>query len=584
MSPHNGKKKTQTIMNLKIKTKLAGSYVLILIFFVFVSVFLTRALISSGENTEELYQAVRLSRNSMEAKHEFVKFYNILLETKNALNREEYNNVREIVRNKLKSPEESISSNFLKMKDEVIDADIRKTVIELEELHNRWAKLMSDIDNKLANEDQTGSIDLVNSIVTLMNDYIQSFSRLEDFTEKMSEENHIKSHTQIKSARIVSTTVVIFTVILSMIVAFMISRNILNSISMFNSIFVKGSSGDLESTYPVQNNSKDEINALGLIFNTFIKKLNEVIREVSEVAHELNSSSEILFETTTGFSTNTQNQAASSEQITATLEEVTAGINNISNNSQTQQNKLNEVIILIKELSDKIDIMAERISKTRTQSTQITKQAQTGSEALTRMSVSMREISQSSNEVTDIIQIINDISGEINLLSLNAAIEAARAGDSGKGFAVVADEISKLADQTASSINQIASLIEKNNNEIANGMHNVDDTISGISKIITGVESIDKMLNDIIQDVNKQQNANKSVNLSIMELKHLSDEVKFAADEQRTASEEIMKSMNNINQMVQASAGGAEEIAGNVEKLSNMADHLKGKIAFFKFH
>ncbi|MBN2434115.1 MAG: hypothetical protein JXK07_02470, partial [Spirochaetes bacterium] len=149
---------------------------------------------------------------------------------------------------------------------------------------------------------------------------------------------------------------------------------------------------------------------------------------------------------------------------------------------------------------------------------------------------------------------------------------------------IIKEYIHHVIDQTASSINQIASLIEKNNNEIANGMHNVDDTISGISKIITGVESIDKMLSEIILDANRQQDANKSVNLSIMELKHLSDEVKFAADEQRTASEEIMKSMNNINQMVQSSAGGAEEIAGNVEKLSNMADHLKGKIAFFKFH
>ncbi|MDA3900327.1 MAG: methyl-accepting chemotaxis protein [Spirochaetes bacterium] len=520
----------------------------------------------------------------MAAKHEFVKFYNILLESKNATAREEFNNVREIIRNKLKSPEETISSNFIKMKNDVIDEDIKKTILELEELHTNWVGLISDVDKKLVNKDQEGSIADINSIVTLMNEYIQSLSRLENYTEKMSGENHSKSNRQIKSVRTVSTIIVIFTFVLSILIAFVISRNILKSLSMFNHVFVKGSSGDLNAKYPVQDEAKDEINGLGVIFNNFINNLHEVIKEVSEVADDLNIASENLFETTSSFSKNTQNQAASSEQITVTMEEVTAGVNNISNNSQIQQNKLNEVISLIKELSDKIDTMAERITTTRKQSTQITEQAKTGRKALNLMNSSMDEISQSSKEVTDIIQIIGDISGEINLLSLNAAIEAARAGESGKGFAVVADEISKLADQTASSISQIASLIEKNNNEITDGMRNVDDTIAGISKIIKGVESIDKMMTEIILDVNEQQDANKSVNLSIMELKNLSDEVKFAADEQRTAAEEIMKSMTNINQMVQSSAGGSEEIAGNVEKLSSMADHLKGKIAFFKIH
>ena len=81
------------------------------------------------------------------------------------------------------------------------------------------------------------------------------------------------------------------------------------------------------------------------------------------------------------------------------------------------------------------------------------------------MNVSITNITESSQQVTDIISIIDDISDKINLLSLNAAIEAARAGEAGRGFAVVADEISKLADQTAASINDIDSLIRKNNNE-----------------------------------------------------------------------------------------------------------------------
>ena len=87
----------------------------------------------------------------------------------------------------------------------------------------------------------------------------------------------------------------------------------------------------------------------------------------------------------------------------------------------------------------------------------------------------------SSREMMGIVDIINDISEKINLLSLNAAIEAARAGDAGRGFAVVADEISKLADQTAISIKEIDRLIKVNNDEITAGGDNIDSAIDTIS-------------------------------------------------------------------------------------------------------
>jgi len=198
------------------------------------------------------------------------------------------------------------------------------------------------------------------------------------------------------------------------------------------------------------------------------------------------------------------------------------------------------------------------------------------------MNMIMKKITESSNKVSDIVGIIDDISNRINLLSLNAAIEAARAGEAGRGFAVVADEISKLADQTATSINDIDSLIKKNKDEISNGIKNVIDTVDNIGSVIEGVESINNMMGGIFSDMERQQAANESVNKSAEELMIRSDEVKNATGEQRTAVAEVMKSVTSMNELIQASAAGAEEMSANVNKLASMAENLKNRVNFFK--
>jgi methyl-accepting chemotaxis protein len=352
-------------------------------------------------------------------------------------------------------------------------------------------------------------------------------------------------------------------------------------LSSFKSIFEKGASGDLEARYPVNEKKKDEINELGIFLNQFIDEVRGVIEEVLEASNEMSVSSEELSATLTSFSSNSQTQAAASEEITATMEEISAGVDNVSDNTQYQFDKFNEFIKIMEMLSSIITEMDKMIASAQELSKNISERADSGNKSLNLMNKSMSTITESSGKVSDIINIIDDISNQINLLSLNAAIEAARAGEAGRGFAVVADEISKLAEQTASSIKDIDSHIKNNNEEIASGTKNSQDTFESIMQIIKGVDSINNMMKTISSNMEKQKSTNEIVNTSTDELKTKSDEVRTATKEQQNAVSEIMKSITNINDVIQASSAGAEEMTANATGVALIAEKLRSKVSFF---
>jgi methyl-accepting chemotaxis protein len=264
------------------------------------------------------------------------------------------------------------------------------------------------------------------------------------------------------------------------------------------------------------------------------------------------------------------------------MEEISAGVDTVSGNAQFQYDTLKNFISVMKELSDTINTTAEQLSKTQDLSNKIAVQAKSGNESLNNMNMLMNNITESSKQASEIINIIDTISIKINLLSLNAAIEAARAGDAGRGFAVVADEISKLADQTATSISDIDSLLKKNNEEVVSGMKNTGDTVSIISSIITGVESINEMMDNLYANMSMQQTTNGLLNDNAEELRVRSEEVKNSSEVQKDAISEVMNSITNINELIQSSAAGTEEVNANASKLSSMAENLLSKVGFFK--
>jgi len=368
--------------------------------------------------------------------------------------------------------------------------------------------------------------------------------------------------------------------IITFFLGYIITQSIKRPLAYNIEIAGRISKGDL--SFAINNVFKDEVGRVVDAQSIIVSKFRDVVINVQNAVDNLIVSSEEMAGTTNEFAENSESQSAATEEVTSTTEELSAGAENINKSIAAQVEKISGLLSNIQDLSSTINSVNEKVTSTAGASQEISSHARLGDKSLNEMTSGMKKISESSGKMKDVIGIINDISDRINLLSLNAAIEAARAGDAGRGFAVVADEISKLAEQTASSINEIDSLIKINNDEIRTGMSNTEETIGKISFIIGKIQVIDAMMSEITGEMKTQLSIRNRVNDDVSAISRGLNEIRMAAGEQQTATAEIVKSMTNINDITQENASGIEEIAGNFENLSSMAEGLKEKISFFK--
>ncbi len=327
---------------------------------------------------------------------------------------------------------------------------------------------------------------------------------------------------------------------------------------------------------------KNELGILIMNFRYLVLKFREIVSTTGDISSTLAASSKELNVTANTFSSNAQNQAAASEEINATVEEISAGSESIAAIAETQANSFNSVTEQIKELAKGMGEIGNIIDDTVSKIMIINREANASEKSIKSMNDSMMNIAKSSGDMTNIIDMITGIADRINLLSLNAAIEAARAGDAGRGFAVVADEISKLADQTTQSIKEINHLIKANESEISSSLSGVENAIQKISYIIEGVNSISGVMGEIQTYMKKKVDESVTVSEEVDALRENSEQIRTATNEQKTGIEEIVKSISSISESTQANAEGTADMAKSSDSILDMAEKLKEEISYFK--
>jgi len=338
--------------------------------------------------------------------------------------------------------------------------------------------------------------------------------------------------------------------------------------------------GDLTRTIDIKTG--DEIGQFAASFNEFIMRIRGIARTIMNSAELLTGSSSDMNNSSVNLADNAQRQAAATEEMTSTVEQLSATAENTADISIRQHDTLNHLVAMISDLSENIVNLEATVKDSVTLSTTISEEASSGDRHLKLMSASMENITDSSQKMMGIIEIIDDISNRINLLSLNAAIEAARAGEAGRGFAVVADEISKLADQTTSSLKDIDSLIKINKEEISQGMDTVLKSIEILGNITHQVSNISERMNGIFRNTESQIKIKSEIGEQIDSLQVLSSQIKSSSEEQKYAFSEIVKTITDISSLAQQTASSAEEVSNNSEKISRLSEEISSTVAEFR--
>jgi len=389
----------------------------------------------------------------------------------------------------------------------------------------------------------------------------------------------------------------LFFALLAFIVAYFFNKVLLiKPIAIFATRIFHLSQGAGDLSQQIIVKQKDEISKAASFFNLFMEKLRNIIVDLKKQTSK-------LMLTASELASNSQESAASIQEITAStktvafsiqkekemiqsssllLQDISKGMEHILQLSEETNHKVSQASSAIEEMSSNIASSASMSIKGDEASKKLVEISEEGNNAMNTLKISIEDVSKNSSQIVEMVQLIMDISEQTNLLAMNAAIEAAHAGEYGKGFAVVAEEIRKLADKSASSAKEIQNVVKDIYSNIHNNLELANKSNESFFVLKKHITELNHINHEIAASLEEQKLANKSILDSVTGIKNLGENTSVKAKEENEKAKKVQKEMENLDILSQeiVAAIQEEESALNdsslvVEHISNISNQLK---------
>lgn len=450
-----------------------------------------------------------------------------------------------------KETEESVREKFVKQN--LFDTKELEYLNTIESIQAKAIPLIVQISQAKLAGDSNKAQELLKTLSPYLTQWLAEINRFIDYQESSNIKLTNELRADVDQFRIILLILLACSIIFGVIVALIIIRGLSRSLggephtasrvvsqiasgNLAEPVAYKGKDSMLSSIATMQSKLKDIVQFITSSSN----QLNEVAQEVSQTSHQAQSAA--------------HKQTQSSEHVAQKIAQMNEAVLEISQIAkQTEENSLKSVEVSSKGV-DIINLTAQEIGKI--------------TEMISASADNIRGLQQQSIEIGGSASLIADIADQTNLLALNAAIEAARAGEHGRGFAVVADEVRKLAERTASTTAEIANMIRL----IQDG---IGTSVSSIEAVVPQIDKGQKLIMDSVQTLEEIQN-------QAQDSLQKAQAVASSSGNQAETMESISQDMQGISELSKQTSTSLENANRTINELKNISDALKSYMAYFK--